>query len=353
VATSTGFVLEHVPGARPLVVRTAIGSLEFVEVAFPAAMTPAAPTLSQGTLASTAHGPVALLGESGTASTLGWSTDLVSWTDVRIDPPVHAPERPLLAGGDALITGGVRYRWGASGWVPVVNTDRIILSDAAFSTMGVAARDALHYYFATDGIHFSQATVDPGEVGDGCSHASDYLFATAGGFGALRSAPGRTECSPSQSPTVWHSSDGLTWTLDSTSSPFGDDATLLSVAASDAGVVATGFSWSRPDKGVVWTSKNGRSWKRHAIPGTLVADRVFVGGMGWILTASADHPVFWVSADGTAFHGPYPLPAPLREWGFENIQMAIGSDGAIAIAPPGGDDPEAARRVTFLIRRLT
>jgi hypothetical protein len=353
VATSSGFALEEVPGAKPLVVATAIGRLEFVEVAFPARMAPMAPTLWEGTLGSTAHGPVAVLDVQGTGPSLGWSTDFVTWTAATIDPPERAPERPLLAGGEAILTGGMRYRWGSSGWVPVAATDTISFIVAAFGPAGVVARTPADYYFATDGIHFTQATADPGPARDGCDHGSDYLFATADGFIALTSTPGQAECSPTQSPMVWRSSDGLTWTLDSISSPFGDDATLLSVAASDSGVVAAGFTGAGPDKGVVWTSKDGRRWKRHAIPGALVPDRVFVGGMGWILTASADHPVFWVSADGTTFQGPYPLPAPLRESGFENIQMVVGNDGALAIAPPVGDDPATAKRATFLIRRLS
>jgi hypothetical protein len=254
-----------------------------------------------------------------------------------VKPAEGSRPLPLLVGRDDAITGGVRYHWDGTGWAAAASNEPSYLFAAAFGPRGVAAHDDTDYYFSPEGTHFTRATTQPKPTKD-CLRDNDYLIADASGFISIGYC---------ENPMVWHSSDGLTWTPDSTRFPFGKRSLVQAVAASRSRIVAVGDT---PGDAVAWTSADGHTWNRQTLTGG--TPQVFVGDMGWFITGTtdADKPCFWVSADATTFHGPYPLPKQLREWGWLNIQMAIGKDTAIAIGPPVGKDPKA-KPTAFLIRR--
>lgn len=163
---------------------------------------------------------------------------------------------------------------------------------------------------STTGLSW-QRIPTPGTVFQGASLSS----VTAGGPGYV--AVGTVQTRPSPTPTtnyrsaIWVSSDGARWYPASDAGPRFRAAFITDVAAGGPGLVAVGSAYSaagRPQAPAIWTSTNGRSWRRLPLNAPFGKgegiDRI-VRGHNELLALGYDtparglhHQIVWTSPDG-------------------------------------------------------
>lgn len=135
---------------------------------------------------------------------------------------------------------------------------------------------------------------------------------TAGGPGYVAAGTVQTQASPTPAinyrAAIWISSDGMHWQA---SSAVQRAAFITDVAAGGPGLVAVGFAYSaagHPPAPAIWTSVNGRSWRRLSLGAEFSMDggidRI-VRGQNVLLALGHDapagglqHQIVWTSRDG-------------------------------------------------------
>jgi hypothetical protein len=180
-------------------------------------------------------------------------------------------------------------------------------------------------------------TSDDNDGLDGRLSAStaNAITATADGFVAVGSH--------GADPTLWVSADGQHWRLDSMSPPAGAaSATLSSVAASGANVVAGGYAATRAGDipVVVVSADGGGQWRQVVLQapdglGLITALTATPRGFtaaGIVGRSGAQHAVTWTSPNGLAWSGPAQAP------GTEITALAL-TGGTVAGAAEQGATP--------------
>ncbi len=162
---------------------------------------------------------------------------------------------------------------------------------------------------------------------------ANAVTATAAGFVAVGSH--------GADQSMWVSPDGQHWRLDSASPPAGAaSATLSSVAASGATVVAGGYAATRAGDipVVVVSADGGGQWRQVVLQapdglGLITALAAAPHGFtaaGIVGRSGSQHAVTWTSADGLTWSAPAPAPSP----GGEITALAL-SGGTVAAAEQG------------------
>jgi hypothetical protein len=160
---------------------------------------------------------------------------------------------------------------------------------------------------------------------------ANAVTATAAGFVAVGSH--------GADQSMWVSPDGQHWRLDSASPPAGAaSATLSSVAASGATVVAGGYAATRAGDipVVVVSADGGGQWRQVVLQapdglGLITALTAAPHGFtaaGIVGRSGAQHAVTWTSADGLTWSAPAPAP------GGEITALALAG-GTVAAAEQG------------------
>ena len=282
---------------------------------------------------ASAHGPVAIEG-----SVLRWSTDGgVTWEAT----PLSREGWRVMADGDDLVVygeGATRLSWRNDRWVETAtlrfDPTPVSVEAMTFGPRGAVAVAGASLFFSRDGVTFERAAREPSADGPtggvpgnegiqgGCSAPGGTswpgtgrigpVLATADGFVAFTAAdPADWNDTPLCEPLGWTSADGDTWTLASTTSPFGDGAWVAQVAELDGRFVAVG---GRAETGEAWVSDDGLSWESLALPLGRGGWAVAADARGWVIASldgSADGSGLRISADGTAWEPlPSEVPAP-------------------------------------------
>jgi hypothetical protein len=282
---------------------------------------------------ASAHGPVAVEG-----SHLRWSADGgVTWEAT----PLSDEGWRVMADGDDVVVygdGAMRLSWLNGRWV---ETQKLLFDPApvsvegmAFGPSGAVAVAGASLYFSHDGITFRRATGEPsadgptgGVPGDegiqgGCASPGGNswpgtgsigpVLASSDGFVAYTAAtPADWNDRPLCEPLAWTSPDGDTWTLASTTSPFGDRAWVAGIAGRDGRFVAVG---GRGGKGLAWVSDDGLAWRDLGLDLGFAGWTLAADDHGWVIASLDRSPPYtglWISSDGTAWEPlPSEVPAP-------------------------------------------
>jgi hypothetical protein len=228
-------------------------------------------------------------GEVGAAA---WRSDDGgrSWKRLAVDQPIGLAEtvpsgvtRPLTTISRIVVADGTFYAFGSS-W-------------AAVSLPGGVAPSTCDplVWTSEDGIHFRLAAT--GETG-----CSGFVDATDGPAGVLAVASG------SSGAAIWAEASG-TWTVRSTSGL--SSAGVTAIGSDDNGYVAVG---SLRSKAAIWWSADGSAWTRVvslSAPETAVQEATVAGvahtdfgwvAAGWQIHAGRGEPftdqIVWTSKDG-------------------------------------------------------
>jgi hypothetical protein len=164
---------------------------------------------------------------------------------------------------------------------------------------------------------------------------ANAVTATAAGFVAVGSH--------GADQSMWVSPDGQHWRLDSASPPAGAaSATLSSVAASGATVVAGGYAATRAGDipVVVVSADGGGQWRQVMLPApdglgvvtALTATPKGFTAAGVVGRGGAQHPVTWTSPDGLTWSG------PAQAAGTEITALTL-TGGIVAGSAEQGDTP--------------
>lgn len=157
-----------------------------------------------------------------------------------------------------------------------------------------------------------------------------------------------------QQAMVWLSPDGRTWTRVSHQAAF-DGAAMSAAAAGGPGLVAVGSIATNgrvpvsQERGVVWTSADGRTWRRLAgsvFAGANIVD-VIKAGPGLVAVGdsypapppSGSHAVVWVSSDGITWRRVQRDPHVFVN-GSAMLRVVAGAHGLVASGitePPNPD----------------
>ena len=277
---------------------------------------------------STAHGPVTLDGPD-----FRWLNSSGAWEGTIL--PITGGWGVAAAGDDAIVygQGAARLSWDGARWVPgraleVPAAVGFVLQVAA-GPHGTILAGGTSVAFSTDGVHFAEATRGPvwtapgtGASGTAGPAGIGPVLATQDGFVALvTQAPvSRVRWDPLLEPRLWFSPDGSTWSLVSSTSPFGPGSYVRDVASRDGRFVAIGNIGGERGTWAVWVSDDGLTWdllptlERGAPCATVngvtaCVDNLFAGvaagTSGWVI-CSWDGAA-WTSADGRVWE-------PLRGW---------------------------------------
>ena len=339
---------------EPMVVRTAIGVLEFTEYEFPAGhqflMT-----------VSTPHGLVA---PDVVEGSLRWSIDDgITWEGITV---AVDPWRITTVDGDVVVyghDGAARYGWDGSGWAEAARLNLTgPIGQLVFGPGGAVAVDGTTVYWSADGTHFTEADQSPhkellgttgsggcddGPQGTGPDDRLGSILATDAGYVALTPGyPDDWNDIPTCQPRLWFSPDGNTWELTADTSSFGHAAHVddtWGLTEYDGRFAVSGRIDG--DRGAVWLSDDGLTWQLADVDPHHAAV-VAAGELGWILTGGVgpDSQQMWFSRDGMTWDGPYALPSGLRS-GYLLTQLTVGPDSIFGI---GGRDvvPVLATRST-------
>jgi hypothetical protein len=270
----------------------------------------------------TAHGPVTLDGPD-----FRWLSPSGAWDGTIL--PITGGWGVAAAGDDAIVygQGAARLSWDGARWVPVRALEvpaavGFVLRVAA-GPRGTILTGGTSVAFSTDGVHFAEAVRGPvwtapgtGASGTAGPAGIGPVLATQDGFVALVTrGPVTGRWDPLLEPRLSFSPDGSTWSLVSSTSPFGQGSYVRDVASRDGRYVAIGNVGGERGPWAVWVSDDGRSWellptlKRAAPCATVCADNllagVAAGTSGWVI-CSWDGAA-WTSADGRVWE-------PLRGW---------------------------------------
>jgi hypothetical protein len=164
---------------------------------------------------------------------------------------------------------------------------------------------------------------------------ANAITATADGFVAVGSH--------GADQSIWVSPDGQHWSLDSVSLPAGAaSATLSSVAATGANVVAGGYAATRAGDipVVVVSADGGGQWRQVMLPApdglgvvtALTATPKGFTAAGVVGRGGAQHPVTWTSPDGLTWSG------PAQAAGTEITALTL-TGGIVAGSAEQGDTP--------------
>lgn len=324
----------------------------------------ASPEHNVWTITGTPFGPVAIDG-----SDLRWLTADGSWAGASL--PIE-PWGVTAVGNDLVVTGrgAARLSWNGTRWIvgEQLDTGLASVDQVVFGPRGAIMTGRTSMERSADGIHFVPVQHGP----DTASLAQDWtesdepigclaaggvrwfgegkigpVLATEAGFVALTPAhPANWNYTTLCEPVPWFSADGSTWDLVSTESPFGDRATVTSVASRGGRHVAVGtvgafMTVTDPPSWRVWVSDDGLDWELlptleragPCIPlGSSGPCSDFLGTVvtsesGWLIVGWDGST--WTSTDGRAWE-------PLRDWpairgGYMPPAVAL-SPGSIVVA---------------------
>jgi len=296
----------------------------------------------------TAHGPVTLDGPD-----FRWLSPSGAWDGTIL--PITGGWGVAAAGDDAIVygQGAARLSWDGARWVPgraleLPAAVGFVLRVAA-GPRGTILTGGTSVASSTDGVHFAEAVRGPvwtapgtGASGTAGPAGIGPVLATQDGFVALVTrGPVSGRWDPLLEPRLSFSPDGSTWSLVSSTSPFGQGSYVRDVAGRDGRYVAIGNVGGERGPWAVWVSDDGLSWEllptlKRAAPCATVngvtacIDNLFAGvaagTSGWVI-CSWDGAA-WASADGRAWE-------PLRGWpgvsgGYAPPFVALGPGVVVA-----------------------
>jgi hypothetical protein len=203
---------------------------------------------------------------------------------------------------------------------------------------------------STDGRTWTPATVEGVEPCPGpapCSGMTE-VAAGVGGFVAIGEDPTALRAGRPQSGLIWHSTDGLTWTIVGSGPEFELGAciegcpSMTDVAGGPSGFVAIGYRTGGAQ--VAWSSTDGRNWETipgsaFAVKGSSVELSAVAAGPGGFVIAGALGPAggywtteraaFWTSPDGRAWtrSGPATPSTPSTV----PYTVVVGGPGFVAV----------------------
>ena len=278
-------------------------------------------------VASSPSAPVAVVSARPTLSSPTPSNPPTDWTSLRWSAPAQTVPGARIS--DVLTQGGTYIAVGQ-------------VQDANGRTQAAA-------WVSTDWRSWTRTLLDVPRVGDSTHHwvlrfGSGLIGVGSSGLQHCQPPPGEGQvCSPVPTAT-WTSSDGTTWQPEP-SAPTLAQASIAAVALGSGGIVLVGATgWDAPG---IWTSTDGRVWRRENLPSAVFAHAHFRGladgPNGLILTGAtggappvccagstgATTPAAWTSTDGQTWQAASVIGAQ-GSIGDGLSQVFIGGAGAIA-----------------------